>query len=320
MKSHIALILCVLTLLWLTSCANSLQDSSLMQSESMASDTVQVVSPGVISTGLYERDFALSHDGQHALFTRGNFDHTIRLIVQVTYKEGRWSDPTLVPFSGEYNDIEPFYHPSKPMVYFASDRPLPGETEVGDYNIWQVQIQPDQLFGDPTPLDTIINTSADEFYPAVTHDNTLYFTATYKDKGTGTEDIYRSEWQNGGYQEPVALDSNINSPTYEFNAYISPTEDTLVFSSYGRPDGMGGGDLYISIRGDSGWSPAENLGPSVNSDRLDYCPFIDFKTGVLYFTSNRKTQVSRSWDNLATFEEVSHRIGNGMGDIYWIRF
>lgn len=310
----------VLTFLWMTSCTDSLQNPDLVQKEEMVSDTVQVVSPGIISTGLYERDFALSRDGQYALFTRGNYDHTVRVIVQVFYQEGKWSDPNIVSFSGKYNDIEPFFHPSQPILYFASNRPMPGETEPGDYNIWQVPIQPDQSYGDPKPLDTIINTSVDEFYPAVTDDNTLYFTATYKEKGTGTEDIYRSAWQDGVYQEPEALDSNINSSTYEFNAYISPSEDTLLFSSFGRPDGMGGGDLYISIKGDFGWSPAKNLGPEVNSTRLDYCPLIDFQNRILYFTSNRKEQVPESQENLTTLEEVSTSIGNGMGDIYRIRF
>ena len=319
MKSY-CLLLFAITLLWIASCTNSPHNPGLMQNEEMVSDTVQVVSPGLISTGLYERDFALSPDGQFALFTRGNFDHTLRAIVQVTEKDGKWSHPTIVSFSGKYNDIEPFFHPSQPLLYFASNRPMPGETEPGDYNIWQVPVQQDQSYGDPIPLDTIINTSVDEFYPAVTHNNTLYFTATYKDRGTGTEDIYRSTWQESGYQKPVALDSNINSSTYEFNAYISPSEDTLLFSSYGRADGMGGGDLYISVRGDAGWSPAKNLGPEVNSTRLDYCPLIDFRKGILYFTSNRKERVPPSLESLATFEAVSTSIGNGMGDIYWVRF
>ncbi len=315
-----SLLLFVIAHLWITSCTNYPQNPGLMQNEEIVSDTVQVVSPGLISTGLYERDFALSRDGQYALFTRGNFDHTVRVIVQVKYQEGKWSDPTIVSFSGKYNDIEPFFHPSQPMLYFASNRPMPGETEPGDYNIWQVPVQSDQSYGDPMPLDTIINTSVDEFYPAVTHDNTLYFTATYKNNGTGTEDIYRSAWQDGVYQESEALDSNINSSTYEFNAYISPSEDTLLFSSYGRPDGMGGGDLYISIKGESGWSPAKNLGPEINSSRLDYCPLIDFTNRILYFTSNRKERVPPSLETLTTFEEVSTDVGNGMGDIYWVRF
>ena len=319
MKNY-SFLLCALTCLGITSCINSSRDPGPVGNEVIVQDTVQVVSPGVISTGLYERDFALSPDGQFALFTRGNFDHTVRVIVQVNYQEGKWLDPTIVSFSGKYNDIEPFFHPSQPLLYFASNRPMPGETEPGDYNIWQVPVQPDQSYGDPLPLDTIINTSVDEFYPAVTHDNTLYFTATYKDKGTGTEDIYRSAWRDGVYQASEALDSNINSSTYEFNAYISPSEDTLLFSSYGRADGMGGGDLYMSIRGNAGWSPAKNLGPAVNSTRLDYCPLIDFRRGILYFTSNRKGRVPPSLESLTTFEAVATNVGNGMGDIYWIRF
>ena len=50
---------------------------------------------------------------------------------------------------------------------------------------------------------------------------------------------------------------------------------------------MGSGDLYISWKqADGSWGKSQNLGPEVNSSRMDYCPFVD-ADGVLYFTSKR---------------------------------
>ena len=53
-------------------------------------------------------------------------------------------------------------------------------------------------------------------------------------------------------------------------------------------DGFGSGDLYISYRiSDNVWTKAKNLGAEINSDKMDYCPYVDTKTNTLYFTSKR---------------------------------
>lgn len=120
----------------------------------------------------------------------------------------------------------------------------------------------------------------------------------------------------GAYQAPMPLDSSINSSTYEFNSYISPDEDLIIFSSYGRSDDRGGGDLYFSIKVGGKWSDAQNL-IVINSTQLDYCPFIDFRDSIFYFTSERwlKNDHISSPSDLITF---ANQPGNGFGDIYRI--
>jgi hypothetical protein len=39
----------------------------------------------------------------------------------------------------------------------------------------------------------------------------------------------------------------VNSKGYDFNAFIDPDENYIIFSSYKRPDDLGGGDLYYSL-------------------------------------------------------------------------
>ncbi|MGO8055647.1 hypothetical protein, partial [Rhizobium leguminosarum] len=103
--------------------------------------------------------------------------------------------------------------------------------------------------------------------------------------GIGKEDIYMARINNGKYEEPVALDSAVNSKTYEFNAFVSPDESFIIFSSFGRKDDLGGGDLYMSVKDEKGeWQPAKHLS-ILNTTRIDYCPFVSNNKKILFFTS-----------------------------------
>jgi hypothetical protein len=101
----------------------------------------------------------------------------------------------------------------------------------------------------------------------------------------GLEDIWVSRLIDGIYQPAQVLPETINSSTYEFNAYISADEQLLIFSSYGRDDDRGGGDLYVSNKLNGQWQPDRNLGSTINSNKLDYCPYYDTQSGRLYWTS-----------------------------------
>ena len=111
-----------------------------------------------------------------------------------------------------------------------------------------------------------------------------------------------------------------NTAFFEFNAYVSPMEDLIIFSSFGREGGLGGGDLYLSKKDDRGlWSKAKNLGPLINSERLDYCPFVDIERNNFYFTSNRQRIDDKKVVDFSEFQEMIQGVGNGQGDIYRIR-
>lgn len=277
-------------------------------------EQIEIFGEDIISTRLYERDMAIAPDGNEIVYTLGNYRQTLRSLVRIKKEGDQWRDKEILPFSGRYNDIEPFFSVDGTRLFFASDRPMGSDSTRTDYNIWVVDRKASD-WGRPVPLDTVINTVNDEFYPAVSKNNTLYFTATRTD-GMGREDIFLSSFVDGSYRAPRALDSTINTTTFEFNAYISPQEDLLVFSSYGRKDGFGGGDLYFSKkRADGSWTEAKNL-EFANSDKLDYCPFIDVPRGNFYFTSDRDIPHRKHIKDVTEFEEEADRVLNGLGNIY----
>ena len=280
-----------------------------------------VFAGNIVSTGFSERDFALSPDGTEIFYTlqsaQGVFQTILYMKKDTTDK---WSKPEVAPFAGNFTDLEPAFSTDGKKLFFSSNRPLTG-TESKDFDIWVVE-KKNGKWGNAQNIGLPVNTSGDEFYPSVSNNGNLYFTAAYKN-AVGKEDIWLSKWENGKYSEAISLDTAVNSKVYEFNAFVAPDESFIIFTSYGRKDDKGRGDLYISLKNSSGeWQPAKNIG-LLNSDRLDYCPFVSPDKKILFFTSERNTLKKSYTDKAVTMGELTKSFTspqNGSADIYWISF
>ncbi len=211
-------------------------------------------------------------------------------VIMVSRKtRNKWRKPNIANFSGRFGDLEPFISTDGLRLYFASNRPLsPDESEVKDYDLWMVlRNDPGSAWSEPVNLGSIVNTEHNEFYPSLTSAGALYFTSDRPDS-RGKDNIFYSARDGKGFSPPVSLSDSINTPGYEFNAFIAPDESYLIFSGYNREDGLGSGDLYISFKqADKSWTQAVNMGENINSKQMDYCPFVDVENQTLYFTSRR---------------------------------
>lgn len=270
------------------------------------------------------RDFAMSKKQDEIYFTVQSFKKEYSFIAVVKRENNQWSKPKVASFSGKFKDLEPFLSPNGLKLYFATNRINNNATEIKkDIDIWFVERNSiSESWSAPKNIGPIINTSVDEFYPSVTNNGDLFFTAAYKD-AKGKEDIYVSRLVNGKYTKPTSLSTSVNSDKYEFNAYVSPDESFIIFTSYGRKDGFGGGDLYISFKDEKNlWTAAKNLGNKVNSIKIDYCPFVDFNTNTLYYTSER-SEVPTSFSSKKNIDELLHELlkqPNGIGRVYQTSF
>lgn len=309
----------LLTFLLLNCQSNSDHAKTYFIDTQTVADDLALFGENVISTELYERDLAISPQGNQLIYTLADYKQNKRCLVVLNKENGNWKYPEILKISGKYQDIEPFYSNNGNRLYFASNRPIYNDKTRDDYNIWFS----DRINGDwsePVALDSIINTKSDEFFPSLSNKGNLFFTTT-RDYGMGREDIFMSELIDGKFQSPQPLPVEINSGLFEFNACISPEEDLIIFSSFGRPDGFGGGDLYISRKDKEGkWTQSKNLGGQINSDKLDYSPFVDWKSGNFYFTSERTTLDNKKLENISKLKELSHSTLNGFGNIYKIGF
>lgn len=270
------------------------------------------------------RDFSMNQEGDEFYFTIESFAKKYSFIAFSKKINGVWTTPKAVKFSGQYKDLEPFLSPDGLKLFFASNRKNNTSSEIKkDMDIWYVtRNKTSDTWSEPKNVGLIINTSKDEFYPSVTNKGDLYFTAEYENS-KGKEDIYVSRFINNTYTKPISLSNNVNSEKYEFNAFVSPDENFIIFTSYGRKDGLGRGDLYISKKDkNNNWLPAKHLKNGINSKKLDYCPFVDIKHKKLYFTTNKNT-IPKSFKNRKDLTEIIEFINsnpNGLSRIYQTSF
>lgn len=273
--------------------------------------------PGIVSDELSNRDMAISPAYDELLYTvqyRGGMFSTI---LQSKKVKGKWSTPAIATFSGLYNDLEPAFSPDGTKLYFASNRPLPG-TATKDYNLWMLT-KHNGTWANPVPLPTAVNSSADEFYPSVTKSGNIYFTRIMKDKG---EDIVYCKWNGSSYEEAVSLPDAINTTGDEFNAFVDPDEQYIVYTGYKRKDAFGTGDLYISKKNEAGiWTTSVNLGSIINAAGLTYCPYVSPDKAYFFFSSSRNSVIKTPFEKQQTIKSLKQLINqplNGWDNIYWI--
>jgi hypothetical protein len=176
----------------------------------------------------------------------------------------------------------------------------------------------DSGWGEAANLGPTINTTGGEYYPSLTAEGTLYFTAEREDS-LGGEDIYRTRrLSDGSWSEPENLGPSVNSPGPEFNALIAPDETYLIFGSVREGD-AGGGDLHISFRADDGtWLPAKNMGEPLNSPTLDFCPALSPDGRMLFFTSRRVPEAPTLPSVFDQLDATLRGPFNGSSNLWWV--
>src|SRR5262245_19635977 len=77
-------------------------------SQAKPPDTPTLFGHGVISTGDMELNAAFTPDGRTLYFTKRTPKPQRWVIVESHLQNGRWSEPEVAPFSGQFNDFDPF--------------------------------------------------------------------------------------------------------------------------------------------------------------------------------------------------------------------
>ena len=287
--------------------------------QALPSPVPQLFAPGLVSTGLFTRDVAVTPDGDEIYFSVAVPGASAIMVVH--REAGIWREPRVAQFSGVWRDFEPFVAADGRRLLFLSNRPPRGEDPRpgwGHQNIWQVQRQ-DGGWGEPELLPGPVNTDAPEFYPSLTADGTLYFA-----RGSGglKATILRSRWVDGALAEPEELGPQVNAGESQYNGFISPGEDLLLFAATGRADSRGGSDCYVSFRSpDDRWSGPVNLGDLVNDAGDCDAATLSPDGRFLFFMSTRRDPAQGpdiSGFSLRDLVARQMAPGNGSADIYWM--
>lgn len=234
----------------------------------------------------------------------GSGEASPRRIFTSRLKGGVWSAPAPVEFSGDHSDNDPSVSPDGRWLYFVSDRPSSDNDQVSDGNIWRYNLVEENR------LEYLsINSGAAEYSPILTASGTLYF-ASDRDGGLGQGDLYRVEPMGDGFGTPELLGTAFNTPTGEWNLWVSPDESEVVFEASSRPTNISiPGDLYYSWRSLAGWAPAIPI-EQLNSRNSDLMPRLHPDGETLYYTTaeigGHARLVSIAWEPLR--EQLRHII------------
>jgi Tol biopolymer transport system component len=287
-----------------------------------AAPEAELVGPGTISTSLDELAATFTPDGDtlyFALSSPGPATDQVGAIVSTSLRHGQWTRPAIASFSGRYSDYDPFLTADGRRLFFASNRPAGSAAKPrSDYDLWVVDRAPGG-WGVPEHLGPAINSPAPQYYPSVSADGTLYF-STVRADSKGHFNLYRSRLVDGEYRSVENLGPAINGAFDNIDNVIAPDQSFIIFTSYGRPDALGNGDLYVSFNHDGSWTAPRNLGAPVNSVALDYTPNLSPDGRYLYWSSNRGFE-DRPPARALTMTEFHDSIGgvrNGNGNIYRI--
>jgi outer membrane protein OmpA-like peptidoglycan-associated protein len=232
------------------------------------------------------------------------------------YYEGGWTDAVNIgpPLNSDLNEGAPSVTADGRLIFFTA---CGREDGLGSCDIYFAR-RTGNRWGNPHNIGPPVNSSSWESQPSISPDGkTLYFSSNRKG-GKGQMDIWYSQLgDDGNWREPVNLGDKINTQGNEMSPFIHVDNRTLYFSSDGHT-GMGGYDLFVSKRDDSGrWGEPENLGYPLNTHFDEIGLIVNARGNKGYFASDRMSGKVR---DIYTFElhpaARPHEVSYMKGTVY----
>lgn len=277
----------------------------------------ELFAPNIVSTGMSEINAAFSPDFNEFYFSI-RMPNGQLVIMSMIYDGTSWSEPEVASFSGRYSDADPFITYDGKWLYFISKRPVDSMSVAKrDWDIWRTR-RAGENWSEPERLSSDINSAADETYPSLTQEGKLYFSSGRI--GKNNKDIFCAERLEDGFENPIRLNDIVNSH-WEGDIFISPTEDFMIFASYGRDTGSG---LYITFKKEGEWSLPQRMSKEVNVTGREFCPIISPDGKYFFYTSSQLVKSKESPEKLTykiikdDFIQSSNHPQNGKTDIYWV--
>jgi Tol biopolymer transport system component len=279
----------------------------------------EIFAPGLVSTGLNERDIIISPDGGTIYF--GLMDQGQVTVMVTRLVDGAWSMPVTAPFheDPEFACFEPSLSADGRWVYFLANKAAPDQEQGRGWatqNIWRSRKGEDGW----QPAEAVpapVTSDRGEYFPSLAADGTLYFS---RENEEGQPFLWKAEPSGQGFADPVRLPAAVNVGQACYNAFVAPDESFIISCVNGHEKNLGRADYWISVSdGKGGWRPARNLGPLFNGeDRAASSAYLSPDGRYLFFSSNRAQPFSGDRLTRADLERIHAGCGNGAGDIWWV--
>jgi hypothetical protein len=264
--------------------------------------TPERFAPGIVCTKAVELNGVFSPDGREFYFAR--LIDGIDTMHQIAFANGKWGAPRellLFPNRVRAESADMAFSPDGQELYFLADFPRAAAGQKPNYDIWRSR----RVNGDWATAELVpppISTKADELYPIVGNDGSLYFNSDRPGR-LGESDIFRAARRpDGSFDTPVNIGGPINSEHGSGDMCLAPDESYLIMTPK-LPGGRGRGDLHVSFRQpDGSWGELRNLGDRVNTAAHEWCPMVTPDGKYLFFSRWFGTK----WGD------------GGDGEVYWV--
>ena len=219
----------------------------------------------------------LSSDGKELFYTK--YDGQKNEIWHTKIINFQWTTHETASFSGQFEDLEPHISPDGQRLYFASMRPVLGNTPSDIMHGWYCErtetgwTEPERLPAPLTDWDMMFITEADN--------RNLYFTSPKFGGGSG--ELLVAKWENGTYKSPERLSTQtINKFWHQAHPFIAPDESYIIFDA-SVAEGTDT-DLYISFRNlDGTWGDAKSI-DAVNTSAHEGISFVSRDSKYFFFS------------------------------------
>jgi len=279
----------ILIVLWSASSFSQQSDFPVLQGpylgQKMPGRTPEIFAPGIVSKDGDQGEINIAPDLAEIIYWERKPPEYQNAFVRFFRDRNQWYGPEVLTFSTEYICMEPSLSPDGKTLFYVTNKP---EQEDGKPeqkpDIWFVK-KTEGKWGNPTNMGSPINTDDVEVQPFLSAENRFYFCMP-------PAVIYASDLMNGQWQKPVKLSKNINLGRVS-SPRVSPDMTCLIFHS-DRAGGVGGYDLYISFKDQSGeWMESKNMGPAINTTQDECDPSFSPDGKYIFFSRD--------------------------GDIYWVK-
>ena len=262
--------------------------------------TPEKFAPGIVSTDAgIELNGVFTPDGREFFFTR--LIDGVDTIHHSVFTNGKWSDPEpllLFPDRAKAVAVDMAVSPGGHALYFMGQYP---REDKPNSDIWISRRSADR-WSTAQKVESPISTPAEEIYPVLVADRSLYFVSN---RGDGKHNqLYKAQRKGeGAFYAPDRVGPPIANDEFGTgDTYVAPDESYLVFASR-RPPSHGGADLFVSFRQkDGSWGTPANLGDAINTPDYEFCPMVTPDGKYLFFSR----RVGDTWETTTA------------GDVYWV--
>jgi hypothetical protein len=312
MKSKKTILLSVI-IFWqctLVFCQTNLKNSTVLKGPYMGQNPPgsqsKVFAPEFVSTEFGELNAIFTSDGSEFYFSRRGIPGKPSAIMVSRMINNVWTKPEPVDFTSTFDDIDLFMTPDGTALIFCSNRPHRKNDDIKlDHDFW-ISKRNGNKWTEPVLFATAALSDYEDYFPIVTKSGNLYFNS--QRGGQGTNDIYCSKFIKGKYNPAEKLPSPINTEYREFDAYLTPDEKMIIFSSM-KPGGFGGADIYISWKNNDGtWIEPRNKGSEINSAGSEYGSTISPDGKYFFYTSNKNGSEDIFWISAKIIEELKQKM------------